>query len=228
MAPPRRGSRFIQQGQSGGGVYEGIEQPDTIMRGLRAAGNPITAGQPVDKILLMQQAEASRKAYEQRSEAAAKASDESRDMMSPGWRPGSEEERVRSQNAMSRARSAGGDWDLWFQALQNQGVDKLQGGPSPMGSNQLRGFGQTQVVNRGGFSQYPTASWAPAPGESLPPGYTKERFEAEADEYRRTGKQPSFLTTPGGAPQNLLPGVGEHWKQSTSQRAVGGLKRARR
>lgn len=31
-------------------------------------------------------------------------------------------------------------WDAWFQALQERGVDKLQGGPSAPGSEQIRGF----------------------------------------------------------------------------------------
>lgn len=41
-------------------------------------------------------------------------------------------------------------WDAWFQALQEQGADRLAGGASPAGSNQLRGFSaQPQFLTTG-------------------------------------------------------------------------------
>src|SRR5258706_7435175 len=46
-------------------------------------------------------------------------------------------------------------WDAYFQNLDEQGVDNIQAGESPEGSNQLTGFGNTQVINRKGFSQAP-------------------------------------------------------------------------
>ncbi len=49
------------------------------------------------------------------------------------------------------------NWDALLQAMDEQGVDAIQGGESAPGSKQLRGFGQSDIVNRGGFSQAPLA-----------------------------------------------------------------------
>lgn len=38
MAPPMRRGKFILDRQAGGGVYQGIEQPDSIMAGLQRSG----------------------------------------------------------------------------------------------------------------------------------------------------------------------------------------------
>ena len=138
MTPPRRGGRFAQLGQRGGDVYEGIEPPQN------AAMSSLTGG--------------GYGALKARSDATydAEGSRLSNDRFDHPLADGGFGSALALRN---NAASKISPWAPYFQALDDHGVDRMQGGESPDGSNQLRGFGNDQAVNRGGFRQAPVSAW---------------------------------------------------------------------
>lgn len=106
--------------------------------------------------------------------------------------------KLKSLSAVSASKS----WDPFFQALREQGVDKLAADAvTPGGSPSFFGdqFGHS--------------------GASLPAGYTHQRAMDELKNYQVTGELPGFARTPGGALAQQTPGANKY-----AQNVLDGLR----
>lgn len=81
------------------------------------------------------------------------------------------------------------NWEGFFQSMDDQNVAGIQAGESAPGSQQLRGFGTDDIVNRKGFSQSPLAGLRAA---STAPLKKRRAVDSESPElktarYKATG-----------------------------------------
>jgi hypothetical protein len=177
------------------GGYAAYERPDPNEGQF---GNPFLAGQP-DKLGIGLASRADE--YHRDADAAERER----------LRTASPRERgvFGSSNISSAPRDR--KYDAFFQALQEQGVDRLAADAvTPGGSPSFFG------------DRFAHGDASPGAGTAAPPpGYTQRRAVEELQNYRAGGSAPGFAQTPGGQPAPLTP---SHTKYIAN--ILSGLKRA--